>query len=49
MICSIDENPADEFLLKVFEGERLGKASKFVYLLNLLPFPEFTTSDKTIA
>ena len=25
----IDNNPADEFLLKIFEEDRLGRASKF--------------------
>jgi hypothetical protein len=39
MICGIDDNTADEFLLKVFEGERLGKASKFCVPAKLTALP----------
>ena len=35
----IDDNPADEFLLKIFEGDRLGKASKFCVRAKLTALP----------
>jgi hypothetical protein len=35
----IDDNPADEFLLKIFEGDRLGKASKFCVPAKLPALP----------
>jgi hypothetical protein len=44
----IGDNPIDDFLLKIFEAV-LEKQARFVYLLILLHFPEFVTSDKTIA
>ena len=35
----IDDNPADEFLLKIFEGDSRGRASKFCVPAKLTALP----------
>ena len=37
-----------KFFWKYSKETFLEKQASFVYLLNLLSFPEFTTSDKTV-